>query len=103
MLALKKLILANHALTDKFNTQILHLWVKVKREVTDFLSPEHDLEGFRNFSDVPPTMVIERAIDIVGARIHADALAASRKKMDATKKLLADDLKSKAKAGWRTV
>jgi hypothetical protein len=39
MLALKKLILANHAMTDKFNTQMLHLWVKVKRGESPTFSP----------------------------------------------------------------
>ncbi len=40
MLVLKKLLLANHALIGKFNEQMNKLWAKVRRGVTDFLSPE---------------------------------------------------------------
>jgi hypothetical protein len=103
LLALKKLVLANHAMADRFNAQMTNLWPKVKKGVTEFLTPDQDLEGLRAYTQIPPTMVLERTIDIVAARAHADVVAASRKRLDAAKKVLGDDLKDRAKACWRTV
>jgi hypothetical protein len=50
------------------------LWTHVVRGVTEFLAAEQGTVGVSDFQAVPPTMVIETTIDIVGARARASML-----------------------------
>jgi len=80
-----------------------NVWAKVKRMLPVHLPGDEDKEGCHAFTDCPPTMVLERTIDLVGARNHAKNIASSRKRMDDLKSILKEDFNSKAKACWNSV
>ncbi len=96
-------MLCNHPRHQAFIVERDRLWFKRKGAVRKLLPDQEDKEGFASFLSPPPTMVIGKTIDIVANKIHANALAESRKKVDEVKKVLATDFKGKSKECWRTV